>query len=53
VIYPGGESFRNRKAFILYEATGETFSIKKDKKIPNECLWFYYGGNKKDFIIFV
>ncbi len=29
------------------------FLIKKDKKIPNECLWFYYGGNKKDFIIFV
>ena len=29
------------------------FLINKDKKIPNECLWFYYGGNKKDFIIFV
>jgi len=29
------------------------FLIKKDKKIPNECLWFYYGGDKKDFIIFV
>jgi superfamily II DNA or RNA helicase len=29
------------------------FLTKKDKKIPNECLWFYYGGAKKDFIIFV
>jgi len=29
------------------------FLIKKDKKIPNECLWMYYGGDKKDFIIFV
>jgi superfamily II DNA or RNA helicase len=29
------------------------FLIRKDEKIPNECLWFYYGGDKKDFIIFV
>ena len=29
------------------------FLVKKDEKIPNECLWTYYGGNKEDFIIFV
>ena len=29
------------------------FLIKNDDKIPNECLWTYYGGKKKDFIIFV
>jgi superfamily II DNA or RNA helicase len=25
---------------------------KKDNKIPNECLWYFYGGNSKDFLIF-
>ena len=29
------------------------FLIKKDDKIPNECLWNFYGGDKEDFIIFV
>lgn len=29
------------------------FLITTDNKIPNECLWEYYGGDKKDFIIFV
>lgn len=24
----------------------------KDNKIPNECLWYFYGGNSKDFLIF-
>ena len=28
------------------------YLIEKDNKIPNECLWLYYGGNKSDFIIF-
>jgi hypothetical protein len=28
------------------------FLIRKDKKIPKECLWSYYGGDKMDFIIF-
>ena len=43
---------------ILYEddITNNTerlmFLIEKNKKIPNECLWFYYGGNKLDFIVF-
>jgi superfamily II DNA or RNA helicase len=25
---------------------------KKDNKIPNECLWYFYGGNSKDYLIF-
>jgi hypothetical protein len=25
---------------------------KKDNKIPNECLWYFYGGISKDFLIF-
>ena len=29
------------------------FLITIDNKIPNECLWTYYGGEKNDFIIFV
>ena len=41
------ENIKENNADIL------EFLINKDKKIPNECLWFYYGGNKKDFIIFV
>ncbi len=24
----------------------------KDNKIPNECLWYFYGGNSKDYLIF-
>ena len=28
------------------------FLNNNDKKIPNECLWYYYGGSDKDFIIF-
>ena len=28
------------------------FLNNNDKKIPNECLWYYYGGSHKDFIIF-
>ena len=28
------------------------FLNKKDKKIPNEYFPYYYGGNKKDFLIF-
>jgi len=29
------------------------FLVNCDTKIPNQCLWNYYGGNKEDFIIFV
>lgn len=28
------------------------FLNNKDNKIPNECLWYFYGGNSKDFLIF-
>ena len=28
------------------------FLNNSDKKIPNECLWYFYGGSYKDFIIF-
>ena len=28
------------------------FLNKKDNKIPNECLWYFYGGNSKDYLIF-
>lgn len=28
------------------------FLHSKDPKIPNECLWTYYGGSIKDYIIF-
>jgi len=28
------------------------FLNKKDNKIPNECLWYFYGGNTKDYLIF-
>jgi len=28
------------------------FFHKKDKKIPNELLWIYYGGKKSDFLYF-
>jgi superfamily II DNA or RNA helicase len=28
------------------------FLNDKDKKIPNECLWYYYGGKQQDFIVF-
>ena len=29
-----------------------TFLNNKDNKIPNECLWYFYGGNSKDYLIF-
>jgi superfamily II DNA or RNA helicase len=28
------------------------YLIEINKRIPNECLWNYYGGDKLDFIIF-
>lgn len=28
------------------------FLNNKDNKIPNECLWYFYGGNSKDYLIF-
>ena len=28
------------------------FLVKLDPKIPNKCLWTYYGGEIKDFILF-
>jgi superfamily II DNA or RNA helicase len=28
------------------------FLNNKDNKIPNECLWYFYGGTSKDFLIF-
>lgn len=27
------------------------FLNNKDNKIPNECLWYFYGGNSKDYLI--
>lgn len=28
------------------------FLNNKDNKIPNECLWYFYGGIPKDYLIF-
>jgi len=28
------------------------FLNNKDNKIPNECLWYFYGGTLKDYLIF-
>jgi superfamily II DNA or RNA helicase len=28
------------------------FLNNKDNKIPNECLWYFYGGISKDYLIF-
>ena len=28
------------------------FLNNKDNKIPNECLWYFYGGTSKDYLIF-
>lgn len=35
----------NNKEIIRFLST-------KDNKIPNECLWTYYGGTAKDYILF-
>jgi len=52
------EAIKKCKNLLLYEDEIITilelilFLHQNDNKIPNECLWYYYGGSKDDFIIF-
>lgn len=52
------ELIRKYKDEILYQDDIKNnnekmmYLIEIDNKVPNECLWFYYGGDKLDFIIF-
>jgi hypothetical protein len=52
------EAIKKCKNLLLYEDEIITilelilFLHQNDNKIPNECLWYYYGGSKDDFIVF-
>lgn len=52
------EAIKKSKNLLLYENEFITileltlFLHTNNNKIPNQCLWCYYGGSKNDFIIF-